>query len=117
MISVLAMGGQRVVTVAATQQSCSWDIEANLQAAEKHVRAAAKGEHTTTPYITYDLGGTKEQERAMTMGMPAVWTKLSVTGCFCQCRWRKHHSAPRALRGYATLHSHVCLGIQNRCVK
>ena len=34
----------RIVTVAATQMACSWDLEANIETAEKLVReAAAKG--------------------------------------------------------------------------
>jgi hypothetical protein len=34
----------RIVTVAATQMACSWDLEANIETAEKRVReAAAKG--------------------------------------------------------------------------
>ncbi|MEF9671757.1 nitrilase-related carbon-nitrogen hydrolase, partial [Pseudomonas sp. PCH446] len=34
----------RIVTVAATQMACSWDLEANLDTAEKLVReAAARG--------------------------------------------------------------------------
>ena len=34
----------RIVTVASTQMACSWDLEANIETAEKLVReAAAKG--------------------------------------------------------------------------
>lgn len=40
----MTMGGKGVVKVAATQQACTWDVEANLAQAEAHVRAAAKGE-------------------------------------------------------------------------
>ena len=38
------MGGHRMVKVAATQQTCTWDIRHNVAQAEAHVRAAAKGE-------------------------------------------------------------------------
>lgn len=31
----------RIVTVAATQMACSWDLEANLETAERLVREAA----------------------------------------------------------------------------
>jgi N-carbamoylputrescine amidase len=54
--------GSRVVTVAATQFACSWDLPANLVAAERAVRAAAaRGAHLVllqelfaTPYFCID---------------------------------------------------------------
>ena len=48
---VITMSGKGVVKVAATQQACTWDIEANLAQAEAHVRAAAKGEAVGLRYF------------------------------------------------------------------